>query len=117
MGLAPYGEPKYVQAIFSELIDLKSDGSFWLNLDYFDFLRGTTMTNARFHRLFGGTPRLPDGAIERRQMDVARSIQAVTEEIMLRLAKRARDQSGQRNLCLTGGVALNSVANGTMLYE
>lgn len=117
MGLAPYGEPKYAQTIFKELIDLKSDGSFWLNLDYFDFLRGTTMTNTRFHRLFGGPPRLPEDKIERRHMDVARSIQAVTEEIMLRLAQHVRELTGQKNLCLAGGVALNCVANGRILKE
>ena len=117
MGLAPYGEPKFVQDIFNELLDLKPDGSFWLNLDYFDFLRGTTMTNARFHQLFGGPPRLPEDKIEPRHMDAARSIQAVTEEIMLRLAQHARDLTGQKNLCLAGGVALNCVANGRILKE
>jgi carbamoyltransferase len=117
MGLAPYGEPKYVEAIFKELVELKSDGSFWLNMDYFDFLRGTTMTNARFNRLFGGLPRQTEDKIERRHIDAARSIQAVTEEIMLRLAQHARQQTGLRNLCLAGGVALNCVANGRILKE
>ncbi|MBI3851495.1 MAG: carbamoyltransferase [Verrucomicrobia bacterium] len=117
MGLAPYGEPKYADAILHELLDLKPDGSFWLNLDYFNFLRGTTMTNARFHRLFGGPPRRPDDAIETRHMDVARSIQSVTEEIMLRLAHHARAVTGQTNLCMAGGVALNCVANGRILRE
>jgi carbamoyltransferase len=117
MGLAPYGEPKFVEAIFGELLDLKPDGSFWLNLDYFDFLRGTTMTNERFHRLFKGPPRKPEEKIERRHMHVARSIQAVTEEIMLRLARQARTLTGQTNLCLAGGVALNCVANGRILRE
>ena len=117
MGLAPYGEPNYADAILRELLDLNPDGSFWLNLDYFDFLRGTTMTNQRFHRLLGGPPRRPDDAIEPRHMDVARSIQAVTEEIMLRLARHARDVTGQKNLCLAGGVALNCVANGRILRE
>src|SRR5207302_6339739 len=87
MGLAPYGQPKYEQVICRELLDLQPDGSFWLNLDYFDFLRGTTMTNRRFHHLLGGPPRQPEGPIEPRHMDAARSIQLVTEEIMLRLAR------------------------------
>src|SRR5438093_6438006 len=117
MGLAPYGEPSFAQAIYEELIDLKPDGSFWLNLDYFDFLRGLRMTNEKFHRLFGGPPRRPGSPLERRHMDVARSIQAVTEEVMLRLARHAREVSGQKNLCLAGGVALNCVANGMILRE
>ncbi len=112
MGLAPYGEPKFEQAIRRELIDLRDDGSFWLNLDFFEFLRGTTMTNERFHRLFGGPPRQPEAPIETRHMDVARSIQVVTEEVMLRLARHARAVTGLNNLCLAGGVALNCVANG-----
>jgi carbamoyltransferase len=98
MGLAPYGEPKYAGAIRTELLDLKPDGSFWLNLDYFDFLRGTTMTNEKFHRLFGGPPRGPEDKIERRHMDVARSIQLVTEEIMLLLARHVREITGRKNL-------------------
>ena len=117
MGLAPYGEPKHADVIRRELLDLKADGSFWLNLDYFNFLRGTTMTNERFYRLFGGPPRKPEAPIERRHMDVARSIQAVTEEIMLRLARHAREITGQNRLCLAGGVALNCVANGRILRE
>ena len=117
MGLAPYGEPKYADAIRRELLDLKPDGSFWLNLDYFDFLRGTTMTNEKFYRLFGGPPRGPEEKIEQRHMDVARSIQLVTEEIMLRLARHAREVTGLKNLCLAGGVALNCVANGLILRE
>ncbi len=117
MGLAPYGEPKYVDAIYSNLIDLKPDGSFWLNLEYFDFLRGTTMANRRFHELFGGPPRPPEGKLERRHMDVARSAQVVTEEIMLRLARHAREVTGEKDLCLAGGVALNCVANGHILRE
>ncbi|HEY9175173.1 MAG TPA: carbamoyltransferase [Verrucomicrobiae bacterium] len=117
MGLAPYGEPKYADVIRGELLDVKADGSFWLNLHYFDFLRGTTMTNERFHRLFGGPPRHPDEPIERRHMDVARSIQVVTEEVMLRLARHAREVTGRKNLCLAGGVALNCVANGRILRE
>ena len=117
MGLAPYGEPKYADVIRRELFDLKPDGSFRLNLDYFNFLHGTTMTNEKFHALFGGPPRGPEEKIEQRHMDVARSIQVVTEEIMLRLARHAREVTGQKNLCLAGGVALNCVANGIILRE
>lgn len=117
MGLAPYGEPRYADAIRDELLDLKPDGSFWLNLDYFHFLRGTTMTNARFHRLFGGPPRAPEAPLDARHMDVARSVQQVTEEIMLRLARHTREVTGLPNLCLAGGVALNCVANGRILRE
>ena len=117
MGLAPYGEPKFADVIRRELLDLKPDGSFWLNLDYFNFLRGTTMTNEKFHRLFGGPPRGPEEKIEQRHMDVARSIQLVTEEIMLLLARHAREVTGLKNLCMAGGVALNCVANGIILRE
>jgi carbamoyltransferase len=117
MGLAPYGEPKYVEAIYRNLIDLKPDGSFWLNLDYFNFLRGVTMFNDRFNGLFGGGPRGPEAPIETRHTDVARSIQVVTEEVMLRLARHAREVTEQKNLCLAGGVALNCVANGRILKE
>jgi len=117
MGLAPYGEPKYADAIRANLVDQKPDGSFRLNLDYFDFLGGTTMTNNRFHRLFGGPPRGREEMIERRHMDVARSIQLVCEEMMLRLARHARDLTGCDHLCLAGGVALNCVANGRILRE
>jgi carbamoyltransferase len=117
MGLAPYGEPKYAGIIRREVLDLKPDGSFWLNLDYFNFLHGTTMTNERFHRLFGGPPRGAEGKIEQRHMDVARSIQQITEEIMLLLARHTREVTGLNNLCLAGGVALNCVANGRILRE
>jgi carbamoyltransferase len=117
MGLAPYGEPIYAETILRELLDLKDDGSFWMNLDYFNFLRGTTMTNGRFHRLFGGPPRRPEEAIEQRHMDVARSIQVVTEVVVLRLARHARIVTGEKNLCLAGGVVLNCVANGRLLRE
>src|SRR5208282_692517 len=117
MGLAPYGEPKYADVILRELLDLKADGSFWLNLDYFDFLTGTTMTNGKFHDLFGGPPRRPEEPIQQRHMDAARSIQVATEEVMLRLARHARQLTGQKNLCLAGGVALNCVANGRILRE
>jgi carbamoyltransferase len=117
MGLAPYGEPRFAAAILDNLLDLKTDGSFWLDTDYFDFLGGTTMTNRRFHALFGGPPRLPEEPIETRHMDAARSIQAVTEEVLLRLARHARSITGQKNLCLAGGVALNCVANGRLWRE
>ncbi len=117
MGLAPYGEPQYADAIRQELVELRPDGSFRLNLDYFDFLGGTRMTNERFYRRFGGPPRGPDEPIQRRHMDVARSIQVVTEEIMLGLARRAREATGLKDLCLAGGVALNCVANGRILRD
>ncbi len=117
MGLAPYGEPRHVQAIYDHLIDLKPDGSFWLNLEYFNFLRGLTMTNEKFHRLMGGPPRQPETLIEERFTHVARSIQVVTEEVMVRLARHAREVTGLGCLCLAGGVALNCVANGRLLRE
>jgi carbamoyltransferase len=117
MGLAPYGKPVYEDIILRELLDLKADGSFWMNLDYFNFLRGTTMTNGRFHHLFGGPPRRPEENIEQRHMDVARSIQAVTEKVVIRLAHHARTLTGEKNLCLAGGVALNCVANGCLVRE
>jgi carbamoyltransferase len=115
MGLAPYGEPRYADAIRDHLIDLKLDGSFRLNLEYFGYLDGMTMTNERFVRLFGGPPRAPESAIGRREVDLARSIQEVTEEAVLALAARARERTGERRLCMAGGVALNCVANGRLL--
>ncbi|MFM1770634.1 MAG: hypothetical protein RJA22_3163 [Verrucomicrobiota bacterium] len=117
MGLAPYGRPVYRDLILRELIDLKEDGSFRLNLRYFNFPVGLTMTNAAFARLFGGPPRRPESALTQRDMDLARSIQEVTEEVLLRLARQVRRETGQRNLCLAGGVALNAVANGRLLRE
>ncbi len=117
MGLASYGEPRYADAIRGELLDLQDDGSFRLNLEYFNFLRGDTMTNDRFHRLFGGPPRGAEEPVTERHCDVARSIQAVTEEAMVRLARRARAETGSTRLCLAGGVALNCVANGRILRE
>jgi carbamoyltransferase len=117
MGLAPYGEPVFRDLILSRLIDLKEDGSFRLNLRFFDFMAGLTMTNAEFHQLFGGPPRKPEAELTQRDMDIARSIQAVTEEVMLRLARYAHALTGSRNLCLAGGVALNCVGNGRILRE
>ena len=117
MGLAPYGEPKFRDLIFSELIDLKADGSFRLNLRYFDFMAGLTMTNHAFDELFGGPPRKPEAELTQRHMDLARSIQAVTEEVMLRMARHAHELTGERHLCLAGGVALNCVGNGRILRE
>ncbi len=117
MGLAPYGRPIYQEAIFEHLMDLKPDGSFWLNMDYFNYCQGLTMTNNRFHRLFGAPPRNPETPIEQLHLDVAASIQAVTEEIMLRIGRHLHEQTGLRNLVLAGGVALNCVANGRMLRE
>ncbi len=117
MGLAPYGEPKYVQLILDELVDLKEDGSFKLNMRYFNYCAGLTMTNRRFDKLFGGPPRKPETKITQREMDLARSVQVVTEEIMLRMAKTAHRVTGLPNLCLAGGVALNCVGNGRILRE
>ncbi|HXH08102.1 MAG TPA: carbamoyltransferase, partial [Vicinamibacterales bacterium] len=117
MGLAPYGEPRYVQAIYDCLVDVKPDGTFRLNLAYFDYCTGLSMTSRRFERLFGGPPRRPGAPITAREMDLARSIQVVTEEIMLRLARTLHRETGERYLCLAGGVALNCVANGRILRE
>ena len=117
MGLAPYGQPKYAAAIYENLIDLKPDGSFWLNMDYFAFLRSLVMTNHKFDALFGGPPRKPESPIDERHKDVAASIQAVTNEVMLRLARHAREITGLTHLCMAGGVALNCVANGLILRE
>ncbi|TKC89343.1 hypothetical protein FAZ69_10350 [Trinickia terrae] len=115
MGLAPYGKPIYAGRIKEHLIDIKSDGSFRLNLDFFDFHQGLTLTNERFHRLFDGPPRVPESRITQREMDLAASIQAVTEEVMLKISRTLRDLTGAANLCLAGGVALNCVANGKIL--
>ncbi len=112
MGLAPYGEPRYAQLILDKLIDVKGDGSFRLDLGYFDYCTGLTMTNARFDALFGGPPRKPDELLTQHHMDLAASIQAVTNEVMLRLTRSIAAETGLRNLCLAGGVALNCVANG-----
>src|SRR6267143_3669784 len=117
MGLAPYGEPKYKDKILEHLIDVKADGSFRLNMGYFDFCTGLTMTSRRFHELFGGPPRKPDQPLTPYHMDLAASIQAVTEEIVLRLTRSLCEETGIRNLCLAGGVALNCVANGKVLRD
>jgi Predicted carbamoyl transferase, NodU family len=117
MGLAPYGQPKYVDLILRKLIDLKEDGSFRLNMKYFNYGVGLTMTNAAFNELFGRAPRKPESKLTQSDMDLARSIQDVTDEIMLRMARHVRKETGQRNLCLAGGVALNCVANGLILRE
>ena len=117
MGLAPYGKPIYKDRILGELIDVKDDGSLRLDLDYFDFLGGLRMTNKRFDRLFGGPPRKPETAITEREMDIAASIQAVTEEVMMKMVRHVHAETKQKYLCLAGGVALNCVANGRILRE
>jgi carbamoyltransferase len=117
MGLAPYGEPKYYDLIMRELLDLKDDGTFRLNMRYFDYTTGLTMTNSAFERRFGGPPRQPEGTITQREMDLAASIQKVTEEVVLRLARTAHRELGTEFLCMAGGVALNCVANGRILRE
>lgn len=117
MGLAPYGEPVYKDLILDKLIDLKDDGSFRMNMDYFGYLDGLVMTNDKFAELFGGPARAGESQITRREMDIAKSIQEVTEEIVLRMARYAREATGKKYLCLAGGVALNCVANGKLLRE
>jgi carbamoyltransferase len=117
MGLAPYGEPRYVDLILRELVDLREDGSFTLNQRYFNYLSGLTMTSAAFHDLFGGPPREPETKLTQKAMDLARSIQVVCEEIMLRMARTVHRDTGLDQLCLAGGVALNCVANGRLLQE
>jgi carbamoyltransferase len=117
MGLAPYGEPKYVDLIYRDILDLKEDGSFRLNQKYFQYLHGLTMTSEAFHDLFGGPPRVPESKLTQKEMDLARSVQVVCEEIMLRMARTAKRETGLPNLCLAGGVALNCVGNGRLLRE
>lgn len=117
MGLAPYGEPRYKDLILKELIDVKQDGSLRLNLSYFDFLGGLRMTNKRFAKIFDGPPRKPETPITKREMDIAASIQVVTEEIVLKMANHVYKETKLKNLCLAGGVALNCVANGRILRE
>ncbi len=117
MGLAPYGEPKYAKLILEHLIDLKPDGSYKLNLEYFDYCTGLTMTNEKFHKLFGGPPRKPEQKLTQKDMDLAASIQKVTEEVMLTLTRSLKKEYGISNLCMAGGVALNCVANGKILKD
>lgn len=117
MGLAPYGEPKHVDLIMNNLIDVKEDGSFWMDMSYFNYCAGLTMTNEKFNQLFGGPPKKGDDLVTQRHMDIAASIQKVTEEVMLRTARTAHKKTGSKNLVLAGGVALNCVANGRILRE
>ncbi len=115
MGLAPYGEPKYVQTILDNIIDLREDGSFKMNMKYFNYCQGLTMTSNKFHKLFGGPPRKPESDLTQKEMDLAASIQVLTEDIMLRMARHVQKETGEKNLCLAGGVALNCVGNGKIL--
>lgn len=117
MGLAPYGEPKYVDLILDNLIDIKSDGTFRLDMSYFNYATGLTMTSNKFHKLFGGAPRKPESEISQKEMDLARSIQEVTEQVVLKLAESIKKETNTDYLCLAGGVALNCVANGRLLRE
>ena len=117
MGLAPYGEPKYVKTIKDHLLDIRDDGSLWMNMDYFTYPHGLTMTGSRFDELFGGPPRPPESKLTSREMDLARSIQDITEEVMLKMTTFAHRETGMRDLCLAGGVALNCVGNGRVLRE
>jgi len=117
MGLAPYGTPRHVDLIFEKLVRLKEDGSFKLDMGYFNYVHGLTMTNGAFDRLFGGPPRQPESKLTQREMDIAASVQVVTEEIVLRMARHVQRETGMENLCLAGGVALNCVANGRLLRE
>jgi carbamoyltransferase len=117
MGLAPYGQPKYVDTILKELVELRDDGSFKLNMAYFNYLSGLTMTNGMFDQLFGGPPRKAEAPVTQKEMDLAASVQVVTEEIMLRMARHVQRETGQKDLCLAGGVALNCVGNGRLLRE
>ncbi|MBN1868217.1 carbamoyltransferase [Candidatus Sumerlaeota bacterium] len=117
MGLAPYGEPKYLDPITEHLIDVRDDGSYWMDMRYFNYCEGLTMTSERFHRLFGGPPRRPESDLTQREMDLAASLQAVTDRVMLNIARRAKERTGKRNLCMAGGCTLNCVANGKILRE
>ncbi len=117
MGLAPYGEPKYVQQIYDHILDLKEDGSFKMNMEFFDYCAGLRMTNDKFADLFGGPPRVGETKLTQREMDLARSVQEVTEEVMLRQTRHVHKETGQKNLVLAGGVALNCVGNGRVLRE
>ena len=117
MGLAPYGEPVYVKDILENIIDLKEDGSFKMDMSYFNYCSGLTMTSEKFHTLFGGPPRKPESVITQKEMDLARSVQEVTEEVVLRMGRHIAKQTGQKNLVMAGGVALNCVANGMLMRE
>src|SRR5438067_2866020 len=117
MGLAPYGEPRYRDLILNHLLDVKADGSFRMDMSYFNYCQGLTMTSERFHELFGGPPRAPEAPLTQREMDLAASVQVVTEEIMARMCAHLHKETGLDNLCLAGGVALNCVANGRVLRE
>jgi carbamoyltransferase len=117
MGLAPYGEPRYVDLIYQKLVDLKADGSFRMDMSYFNYCQGLTMTNGRFDALFGGPPREPESPVTQKDMDLAASIQVVTEEVVSRMVRNLHRQTGMKHLCLAGGVALNCVANGKVLRE
>ena len=115
MGLAPYGEPKYKDLIYDNLVDVKEDGSFRMNMDYFNYCAGLTMTNRKFDKLFDGPPRKPESKLTQREMDIARSLQEVTEEIVIKMSNHVYKETGLKNLTLAGGVALNCVANGRLL--
>jgi carbamoyltransferase len=117
MGLAPYGEPRYVDVIKDHLVEIRDDGSLWLNMEYFTYPAGLRMTGPAFERLFGGPPRQPESPLTQREMDLARSIQEITEEVMLKMTRYAHRETGMRDLCLAGGVALNCVGNGRVLRE
>ena len=117
MGLAPYGEPKYVKAIKDHLVEIREDGSLWMNQEYFTYVHGLTMTGSKLEEVFGGPARSPESLLTQREMDLARSIQAITEEVMLKMAAFAHRETGLRDLCLAGGVALNCVGNGRILRE
>jgi carbamoyltransferase len=117
MGLAPYGEPKYVQTIKDHLLQINDDGSLWMNMDYFTYPSGLTMTGDRFATLFDGPARKPESKLTQREMDLARSVQEITEEVMIKMARFAKRETGMRDLCLAGGVALNCVGNGRLLRE
>jgi len=117
MGLAPYGDPKYVDLITENLVDIREDGSYWMDMRYFNYCQGLTMTTKRFHDLFGGPPRKPESKLTQLEMDLAASLQVVTERVMLNIARHAREITGKKNLCLAGGCSLNCVANGKILRE
>src|SRR4029077_1996900 len=117
MGLAPYGEPKYVPVIKDKLLEIRDDGSLKMNHEYFSYSQGLRMTNGAFDKLFGGAPRKPESLITQKEMDLARSIQVITEEVMLKMTRFAHKETGMKKLCMAGGVALNCVANGRVLRE